>query len=61
MTLCAGCAHSEAVLIGWARENVPEFSDVLWRKAKLTAIPVQIFQRLPRNRADGVVILDGAK
>jgi hypothetical protein len=34
VTFRAGRAHSESVLIGWAGANVPEFPDVLRRKAK---------------------------
>jgi len=61
MALCAGGAHSESVLIGWAGADVPEFPDVLWRKAKLSAIPMQVLGRLPRGRTQWAVALDGVK
>jgi hypothetical protein len=61
MTVRTRGAHSEAVLIGWAGANVPEFPDVLWRKAETTATPMQTLQRLPRDRAERAVMLNGAK
>lgn len=54
MTFRAGGTHAEAVLIGWARANVPEFPDVLWRKAKVTAITVQTLQSLSGDRQRGL-------
>ena len=61
MTFRAGRAHAEAILIGWARANLPEFPDVQRRKAKVTAIPVQTLQCLSRDRAERAVMLNGAK
>lgn len=60
-TLRARGAHSESVLIGWAGANVPELPNVLRREAKPSALTVQSLQRLPRDGAERVVVLEGAK